>query len=204
MTLRFNSDGTFRVLQMADIQDGPNVREDTIRLIEAAIKKTHPDLIVFTGDQIRGYDPAYIDTFLHRRGGQPGTHIRAVTEIEAKIHGIKRHPLTKALLEQTPTDDNWMIDGIGTDSPKLVKRNKRDGRDGSPTSLNHGRNPSIARPPRPYSTARDRKYGTRSQHSSDLHWKRESPSRQPTATTISSVAFSQTSRMTSTASFPVV
>ena len=50
MTLRFNSDGTFRVLQMADIQDGPNVREDTIRLIEAAIKKTHPDLIVFTGD----------------------------------------------------------------------------------------------------------------------------------------------------------
>lgn len=75
MTLRFNSDGTFRVLQMADIQDGPNVREDTIRLIEAAIKKTHPDLIVFTGDQIRGYDPAYIDTFLRRRGEQPGTHI---------------------------------------------------------------------------------------------------------------------------------
>ena len=135
MTLRFNSDGTFRVLQMADIQDGPNVREDTIRLIEAAIKKTHPDLIVFTGDQIRGYDPAYIDTFLRRRGEQPGTHIRAVTEIEAKIRGIKRHPFTKALLEQTPTDDNWMIDGIGTDSPKLVKRNKRDGRNGSANKL---------------------------------------------------------------------
>jgi hypothetical protein len=109
MTLRFNSDGTFRVLQMADIQDGPNVREDTIRLIEAAIKKTHPDLIVFTGDQIRGYDPAYIDTFLRRRGEQPGTHIRAVTEIEAKIRGIKRHPFTKALRAQPPTDDNWMI-----------------------------------------------------------------------------------------------
>lgn len=135
MTLRFNSDGTFRVLQMADIQDGPNVREDTIRLIEAAIKKTHPDLIVFTGDQIRGYDPAYIDTFLRRRGEQPGTHIRAVTEIEAKIRGIKRHPLTKALRAQPPTDDNWMIDGIGTDSPKLVKRNKRDGRDGSANKL---------------------------------------------------------------------
>ena len=53
MSLRFNSDGTFRVLQMADIQDGPDVREDTIRLIEAAIKKAHPDLIVLTGDQIR-------------------------------------------------------------------------------------------------------------------------------------------------------
>ena len=91
MTLRFNSDGTFRVLQMADIQDGPNVRKDTIRLIEAAIKKTHPNLIVFTGDQIRGYDPAYIDTFLRRRGEQPGTRVRIVTKIEAKLRGIKRH-----------------------------------------------------------------------------------------------------------------
>ena len=90
MSLRFNSDGTFRVLQMADIQDGPNVREDTIRLIEAAIKKTHPDLIVFTGDQIRGYDPAYIDTFLRRRGENPGARVRLVTEIEAKLHGIHR------------------------------------------------------------------------------------------------------------------
>ena len=88
MSLRFNSDGTFRVLQMADIQDGPDVREDTIRLIEAAIRKAHPDLIVLTGDQIRGYDPAYIDTFLRRRGEQPGTHVRAVTEIEAKIRGV--------------------------------------------------------------------------------------------------------------------
>lgn len=135
MTLRFNSDGTFRVLQMADIQDGPNVREDTIRLIEAAIKKTHPDLIVFTGDQIRGYDPAYIDTFLRRRGERPGTRVRIVTKIEAKLRGIKRHPLAKALREYPPTDDSWMIDGIGTDSPKLVKRNKRDGLNGSANKL---------------------------------------------------------------------
>ena len=88
--LRFREAGTFRVLQMADIQDGPNVREDTIRLIEAAIKKTHPNLIVFTGDQIRGYDPVYIDTFLRRRGEEPGARVRAVTEVEAKLRGIKR------------------------------------------------------------------------------------------------------------------
>ncbi len=123
MTLRFNSDGSFRVLQLADIQDGPNVRKDTIRLIEAAIHEAHPDLIVFTGDQIRGYDPAYIDTFLRRRDEKPGTHVRAVTEFEAKLRGIKRHPLSKALLNTQPTDDNWTIDGIGTDSPKLVRRN---------------------------------------------------------------------------------
>ena len=32
--LRFREDGSFRVLQMADIQDGPNVLPDTIRLIQ--------------------------------------------------------------------------------------------------------------------------------------------------------------------------
>ena len=52
--LRFREDGSFRVLQMADIQDGPNVLPDTIRLIREAIRKADPDLVVFTGDQIRG------------------------------------------------------------------------------------------------------------------------------------------------------
>lgn len=87
--LRFREDGSFRVLQMADIQDGPNVLPDTIRLIREAIRKADPDLVVFTGDQIRGYDPAYIDTFLRRRGEEPGARVRAVTEVEAKLRGIK-------------------------------------------------------------------------------------------------------------------
>ena len=82
--LRFRHDGTFRVLQMADVQDGPNVDPDTVDLIRAAIRKADPDLVVFTGDQIRGYDPAWIDTFLRRRGEVPGERIRAVTTFEAK------------------------------------------------------------------------------------------------------------------------
>ena len=55
--LRFREDGSFRVLQMADVQDGPDVLPDTIRLIREAIREADPDLVVFTGDQIRGYDP---------------------------------------------------------------------------------------------------------------------------------------------------
>ena len=90
MTLQFREDGMFRVLQMADIQDGPQVNADTIRLIREAIRKTSPDLVVFTGDQIRGYDPAYIDTFLRRRGEHPGARVRAVTLVEAKLQGIHR------------------------------------------------------------------------------------------------------------------
>ena len=88
--LRFREDGSFRVLQMADIQDGPNVLPDTIRLIREAIRKADPDLVVFTGDQIRGYDPAYIDTFLRRRGEEPGARVRAVTEVEAKRRARNR------------------------------------------------------------------------------------------------------------------
>ena len=86
--LRFRPDGTFRVLQLADIQDGPNVHPDTIRLIRAAIRESKPDLIVLTGDQIRGYDAAYIDTFVRRRGQAPGTGVRAVTKLEAWLNGI--------------------------------------------------------------------------------------------------------------------
>ena len=65
---------------------------DTIRLIREAIREADPDLVVFTGDQIRGYDPAYIDTFLRRRGEEPGARVRAVTEIEAKIRGNQASP----------------------------------------------------------------------------------------------------------------
>lgn len=88
MSLRFRADGTFRVLQMADIQDGPDISPDTITLIAAAIRKADPDLVVLTGDQIRGYDPAYIRTFLRRRGDRIGEHVRAVTKFEARWHGM--------------------------------------------------------------------------------------------------------------------
>lgn len=81
--LHFRSDGSFRVLQMADIQDGPDVSPDTIRLLEAAIAQADPDLVVLTGDQIRGYDPAWMRTFLRRRGEKIGDRVRVVTKFES-------------------------------------------------------------------------------------------------------------------------
>lgn len=68
---------------MADVQDGPDVDPDTVALIEAAIREADPDLVVFTGDQIRGYDPAWMRTFLRRRDDRPGDHVREVTRLEA-------------------------------------------------------------------------------------------------------------------------
>ena len=81
----------FRVLQMADVQDGPHVDPDTVRLIEAAIREADPDLVVFTGDQIRGYDPAWMRTFLRRRGERIGERVRAVTRLEAWWRGRFGH-----------------------------------------------------------------------------------------------------------------
>ncbi|RSX53620.1 metallophosphatase [Bifidobacterium goeldii] len=119
--LRFGTDGTFRVLQMADIQDGPNVRPDTIRLIEAAIAESHPDLVVLTGDQIRGYDPAYIDTFLRRRGENPGARVRLVTEIEAKLRGVRRRIAAAHNPDVAPQDDVVTMDDLMDDTRQKVR-----------------------------------------------------------------------------------
>ncbi|RSX50921.1 metallophosphoesterase family protein [Bifidobacterium callimiconis] len=69
--LQFHRSGKFRVLQLTDIQDGPKVASDTIRLIEAACDAARPDLVVFTGDQIAGYDSAYTKTFRKRAWDYP-------------------------------------------------------------------------------------------------------------------------------------
>ena len=121
MTLRFRDDGTFRVLQMADVQDGPDVNADTIRMIEAAIREADPDLVVFTGDQIRGYDPAYIDTFLRRRGENPGAKVRLVTEIEAKLHGVRRRIAARRNPDLPPTEDIVTIDDLMDDTRQKVR-----------------------------------------------------------------------------------
>ena len=52
--LQFHKSGKFRVLQLADVQDGPKISKDTIALITAAIRDARPDLVVFSGNQIAG------------------------------------------------------------------------------------------------------------------------------------------------------
>ncbi|NMN02101.1 metallophosphoesterase [Bifidobacterium panos] len=64
--LQFHHSGKFRVLQIADIQDGPRVCADTVSLIAASLDAVRPDLVVFTGNQIAGYDRAFSGTFTKR------------------------------------------------------------------------------------------------------------------------------------------
>ncbi len=53
MTLNFKN-GSFKILQIADVQEGARVSADTIELINAALSRENPDLAVFSGDQIWG------------------------------------------------------------------------------------------------------------------------------------------------------
>lgn len=69
--LQFHHSGKFRLLQITDIQEGPKVSPDTVRLIAAACDAARPDLVVFTGNQVAGYDTAYERTFRKRRWSTP-------------------------------------------------------------------------------------------------------------------------------------
>ncbi len=54
-SLRFNDDGKFRILQIADIQDDYTLNNVVKEFIRTAIEKEKPDLIVLTGDNFAGY-----------------------------------------------------------------------------------------------------------------------------------------------------
>jgi hypothetical protein len=51
--LRFNADGTFKIVQFTDTQDDQDIDPRTVRLMEAVLQDEEPDLVVFSGDNIR-------------------------------------------------------------------------------------------------------------------------------------------------------
>lgn len=53
--LKFHEDGTFKIMNISDIQDNANLRSVTADYIKAAVTAENPDLIILTGDNISGY-----------------------------------------------------------------------------------------------------------------------------------------------------
>ncbi len=45
----------FKIMQIADVQDTDRISPDTLQLIENALEREKPDLVVFSGDQVKGY-----------------------------------------------------------------------------------------------------------------------------------------------------
>lgn len=59
MNLHFNN-SKFKIMQIADIQEDIPLNPDTVKLIDLALEKERPDLVVLTGDQIQGYSACYL------------------------------------------------------------------------------------------------------------------------------------------------
>lgn len=57
--MKFTKGKKFKIMQITDIQEIPAVSPDTIALLEAAVEAEKPDLVVYTGDQIKGYGVTY-------------------------------------------------------------------------------------------------------------------------------------------------
>lgn len=55
MKLKFNSDGKFKILVIADAQDTDTPQKETIDMLTNALDETNPDLVVFLGDNIAGW-----------------------------------------------------------------------------------------------------------------------------------------------------
>ena len=56
--LRFKN-GSFTLMQITDAQENYTVNPDTVKLISLALDRVKPDLVVFTGDQLKGYSPSF-------------------------------------------------------------------------------------------------------------------------------------------------
>ena len=55
-TLQFDKDGKFRILQISDTQDDMFPSPGMIKMIETAVEKYEPDLVIFTGDNTGAVD----------------------------------------------------------------------------------------------------------------------------------------------------
>ena len=53
-TLAFHEDGSFKILQIADIQDNQTLSPITVDYIQRTVMAEKPDLLVLTGDNIYG------------------------------------------------------------------------------------------------------------------------------------------------------
>ncbi len=65
--LKFNQNGTFRVLMMSDIQDCPQYDERSLRAVCALLDTAKPDLVVLGGDNCDGreiFSPEELKAFL--------------------------------------------------------------------------------------------------------------------------------------------
>lgn len=126
--LSFRPDGTFKIMQIADVQDTQHTSADTIRFLEAALAKEQPDLVVFTGDQLKGYGFSF-------RGGDSLAKVR--TAIANIIRPVERAGVPFAVTfgnhdQQSGANKAQQME-IYAASPAFVRENAYTGLEGDAT-----------------------------------------------------------------------
>lgn len=61
--LKFNEDGKFKIMLLADPQDGYPIKEDYIIFLNEALDRAQPDLVVFLGDNVMGADDRTLESY---------------------------------------------------------------------------------------------------------------------------------------------
>jgi hypothetical protein len=141
--LQFHRSGKFRVLQFTDIQDGPKVSPDTIRLIAATCDAARPDLVIFTGDQIAGYDPAFLATYRKRRWATAWDGVYSTSRAVGKGLNSLMDAAVKGL---TPAGSNSgsapdaAATGASTPTASAPNRKKLAGDTATPSAISEERN----------------------------------------------------------------
>lgn len=100
--LQFHNSGKFRVLQVSDIQAGAKVSRDTVALIGASLDTVRPDLVIFTGNQIAGYDPAFADTFTKRSWSAQERDEEVLARTRQKVHDAIAQFLAPLIEREVP------------------------------------------------------------------------------------------------------
>lgn len=77
--LTFNKDKKFKIMQIADVQDTHHTSPDTLNFMRACLEKEKPDLVIFTGDQLKGYGVSF------RGGDQKAKVKKAITNIVSVV-----------------------------------------------------------------------------------------------------------------------
>ncbi|MDR1805629.1 MAG: metallophosphoesterase family protein [Clostridium sp.] len=105
--MKFQKNKPFVILQLADAQDGPDIAPDTLKLLSAALDKVKPDLVVLTGDQVKGYAMSF------RAKGAAATPGR----IRKALHDLLR-PVTERGIAFAPTFGNHDAQGFSASTGK--------------------------------------------------------------------------------------
>ena len=97
-SLRFGSDGTFTIVHFTDSQDDQEIDPRTVGLMEAVLDDHQPDLVVFTGDNVRS-------------GPETGDDVRAA--MDAIAHPVDSRGIPWLITFGNHDEDHMPRTGVG-------------------------------------------------------------------------------------------